>query len=1743
MTGTDAELAGEVPSPFLSARVKVRKQKTQIAELEVGGVKISDSPGILTAATQYFTDLFGTDGRTSTERWKPLAGRKLDAESAAGLAADWTEAEVKQAFKALADGKSPGKDGLPKELFERHWDVLDKEFLRMAQSFSVSATIPASIKEAITILLHKKGEKDNLDNYRPITLLNFTYKVLARVVANRMKMHLHKVISAEQYGFIPGRRISEAIGVVADVIEAAKKGNEDWYMLLVDFRKAFDSVSRSFLFSTLKEMGFPERFVGWVEGLHKDTRTRLLINGWLGEAVDVKSGVRQGCPLAPYLFLCAVEPLAQEAERRKIGLCNKANQRLAYVGYADDTTLFLDGKRQIARAEKLLAWFAGLSGLQTNKGKSVILPIGHNIGRRPGTLGGFKWAKADEAERVLGVWVTPSGSSEPAWKRAFEKIIVELIKWKALFLTIAARVVIINCYITPRIAYQAQVYPPSEEIWKKLVKLIHNFLTGNNASAEKGIGCLLLEKNRKKKEIMLKAAGLPLGEDTFLAHERLLKHWPGENERWLQTCETFMKSPMADTGKSDSKEEVAQERVVFNRKLLLNGTNPVGGQKEAKGLWGTRLGDLVTTRQDGTVEIKDMDTLERELRSRDSARLALKALDAAPQEWKEVLIPDASGEGAGSGVQNSSGNSGGGEHAAATIFRSGIFTNGQLSSLKQLRESWVVPDAVSTKQEKWIGKWSGKIDWDRIIHTRNSLAIPNRPRDVLTRSCSMSPLDTPSQPTESTLSRNSSGVAEPPDGSTWLSVVARHAGELQSIQHQLQRTDVARDLHVLRVNQMDALRLDDEMRLMLKEQLMRCILLSPHIPSMHPLPPPSPQRASPSPLTPRVSPVPSLPPAPPFWPALLPLPAALIPTPSPWPAAYPHPGPSAHAWQAAWVARCEAEVELLLDVLVWRFSVWADRPLPGCALMNLRFRDERTARAGAGAAAPPAVPVRTGVEGPGLTVGQKVLWLVLTGGVKYVWARLHSTRWLLPVHAHMPPNAYGRHGFRTLPERLLGIRAVYAKPHMARAVSFEYMNRQLVWNEFSELLLLVLPLISVSAIKQTFSSLFRLPSSSSPTAGDGCPALPSAEDRSAPGNFRSPHWPAMGHAPSPAIHALTASRVGIGQGELTWRQASRDSQHQREMRLATSSRHITKVRVLLSQPSVHSRSSCMSIHVILYLRQCFRVASARRLPVLLQRAHSPPCGNCSAPRGCARAAWRGDGQADRRKSVACHAAESGDVVPADWVDTAGTHKRPRQVFYAKKVRRGPFNGDNAGGEWDAEGGGGGMVRVSSEASHVLASRPSCLFLRRPFSLLLSYTSNSSPSPPLPHSLSVPRTHVHARPCVNAGHTGLGTQQMRAMVRHALDNPVGQPPLKERLQQIKQANPNPKILIAFDDVSVPLPPMRRPDVRQLIMEEAERDCVAAGITDIRFVCSIAPSLCTATSAPTSSGTSAEGTSPPLLRAVARHGMARQINRHYAEADLVVYANVNYVSMDGGYKSYATGLVHYNSAPGSHAAAADLLCAVCRSLFDPTRSALHKSFHRIGRMMQKHTDVFHVETVIDDQLLPFYASFAPGGQVCPDTPQPVYLTPLPLPLCLFSLPRAAVSLLFPFYADFVPELVRNMNPLQKLLMHSTLILFKVTAGETQAVHERTLAAIYRDKVMDIDGQADILILAPSALGPYTKDMYLNPLLVRMPLPPALHCTAKPLATCFPCHVLLATYEHAVCCTHHHSSPGMLFSALPH
>ncbi|CAI5474030.1 unnamed protein product [Closterium sp. Yama58-4] len=136
-----AELTGEIASKHLSAKVRARKARTQIAELNVGGTTVGGPRPVLEAALVFFTNIFGRDRRTDFTKWKVIPNRCLQEGLATFLEADWREEEVKRAFAAMAKRKSPGSDGLPKELFEVQWDLLGGSFMAMARNFQASTSL------------------------------------------------------------------------------------------------------------------------------------------------------------------------------------------------------------------------------------------------------------------------------------------------------------------------------------------------------------------------------------------------------------------------------------------------------------------------------------------------------------------------------------------------------------------------------------------------------------------------------------------------------------------------------------------------------------------------------------------------------------------------------------------------------------------------------------------------------------------------------------------------------------------------------------------------------------------------------------------------------------------------------------------------------------------------------------------------------------------------------------------------------------------------------------------------------------------------------------------------------------------------------------------------------------------------------------------------------------------------------------------------------------------------------------------------------------------------------------------------------------------------------------------------------------------------------------------------------------------------------------------------------------------
>ncbi|CAI5999030.1 unnamed protein product [Closterium sp. NIES-65] len=826
--GLAAELEGEIPSPHLSAQVKMRKDRTLIEEVQFKGSCRRGSQAVLSAASEYFAEAFKAEAAGSQPSGLNIQmDRKLPGEAADRLKAPWTELEVKAALDGLPKGKLPGQDGLPAELFIGHWDLLKNSFMGLVRKFDETGKLPDSLTTAVTVLLHKKGEKDLLTNYRPISLLTTVYKVLAKVLANRLKQELHLIISKEQHGFIPGRSLADAVAVVADAIEAADNDGEDWYLLLVDFQKAYDTVSRDFLFKTLEKLGLPAQFVGWTEGLHRGAGTKMAVNGWIGEKVEMQRGVRQGCPLAPYLFLCALEPLCAEIKRRGLGVKAEEGEAVSYVGYADDTLLILKGADQLREAAEALEWFGELSRLRINRDKSIVMPLGRNKGKTslPGIT--FKWAMEGVPERLLGVWVTPNGDASPSWEKAWERGRRELVKWESKHLLTASRVTVINSYIMPIFLFQAQIYPPPEELWGKIRKTCDNYVSKGEVTAEKifvlwsgeltrlpkkkgGLGLIdpkerldslvirqvgkfLTEQDTTKRWLTEKAAAMPQGVASLFAHKSAGKHWEKGSQRWKAIAEVFWESPFADLPAPSSSWEVERELLCFNRHIMYRGGSPFGNQKGTSGILKTRMGDLLTIKEDGSRDIKDVKTLAREFGSVVPARWAEKAFEAAPAEWKALLraprtaeavvaaakvvrtvlartqeflywtVKEAKdGEVVMEDIRCSDGLNlvvpprpvvaafsakrtepvaikGGtvlgamGEPRAKLCQTLLVGDNMRPAAPREIRRVLAGPAGTSRRRHEWDEELGRKIDWKAVRERRDSLAIPYRARDVVLR--------------------------------------------------------------------------------------------------------------------------------------------------------------------------------------------------------------------------------------------------------------------------------------------------------------------------------------------------------------------------------------------------------------------------------------------------------------------------------------------------------------------------------------------------------------------------------------------------------------------------------------------------------------------------------------------------------------------------------------------------------------------------------------------------------------------------------------------------------------------------------------------------------------------------------------------------------------------------------------------------------------------------------------------------
>ena len=321
----------------------------------------------------------------------------------------------------------------------------------------------------------------------------------------------------------------------------------------------------------------------------------------------------------------------------------------------------------------------------------------------------------------------------------------------------------------------------------------------------------------------------------------------------------------------------------------------------------------------------------------------------------------------------------------------------------------------------------------------------------------------------------------------------------------------------------------------------------------------------------------------------------------------------------------------------------------------------------------------------------------------------------------------------------------------------------------------------------------------------------------------------------------------------------------------------------------------------------------------------------------------------------------------------------------------------------------------------------------------------------------------------------------AAIAHALEHPLGDAkPLRERLF------PGMRLTIAFDDVSLPLPPMQPPDVRQRVIEQVLDLAAEAGVDDVVLVAALAlhrrmteaelrhalGSRIYDAFAPSGRLTQHDAEDPANLvhLGTTDAGEDVEINRRAMESDLLVYVNINLVTMDGGHKSVATGLASYRSLRHHHN---PRTMVASRSFMDQHHSELHSSNWRMGRhLATSGLQLFQIETTLNTATFPDAFGFLMRRE-----------------WEWRARDRAA------FLASEA-ALARAPERLARSVLHnirSPYGLTSVQAGEVEAVHAATTAAVLRQQLVQVEGQSDILLVGLPYISPYNVGSILNPVLV--------------------------------------------------
>ncbi|KAJ8289842.1 hypothetical protein GJAV_G00005950 [Gymnothorax javanicus] len=398
-----------------------------------------------------------------------------------------SEEELQKAIFSFQSDKTPGLDGIPVEVYQIFYEEIKAPLLSCFNYSFKDGSLSDTQKIGLISLLLKQDPQGQykdpayLKNWRPLTLQCCDAKILAKCIAHRMKRLLPDIIHYDQTGFLHGRYIGENIRQLLEIMEYYDKTKKPGLVFIADFEKAFDKVRLDFIYKCLDFFNFGKSLI---KVLYHEPCCKIINNGHFSDRIPLFRGLKQGCPLSPYLFIIAIEMLGIKVR------ANDSIKGLEINGvefkvsmYADDTNFPINP--QLSTLQNLvedLNTFSKYSGLKPNYEKCSLLRIG-SLKDTPFNLPGlFPIQWTDGPVNVLGIHIPKDmkGLVDTNFKLKCSKMDKRLLPWKGQHLTLYGKIALVNSLIVSQFTYLFMSLPsPSDSAFKLYEQKIFKFIWNN----------------------------------------------------------------------------------------------------------------------------------------------------------------------------------------------------------------------------------------------------------------------------------------------------------------------------------------------------------------------------------------------------------------------------------------------------------------------------------------------------------------------------------------------------------------------------------------------------------------------------------------------------------------------------------------------------------------------------------------------------------------------------------------------------------------------------------------------------------------------------------------------------------------------------------------------------------------------------------------------------------------------------------------------------------------------------------------------------------------------------------------------------------------------------------------------------------------------------------------------------------------------------------------------------------------